>query len=370
MELVKRKDFSKKKSKFLEERQDLACAFRLASRMGMDEGIANHFSLRVNGSGTRFIMNQNKQHFSRIKASDLLLLDADDPKSMKKPESPDPTAWGLHGAIHRYCSHVRCIMHLHPIYSTVLASLADSSLPPIDQRTVMFYKRYVIDEKYGGLAFKDEGERCASLLNDKKVKVIKFRKIKFSQKTNASLYSLDTKGKPNRHMTKQFQWHKLNLFDTKLKTWDYIFYIDINMHIHYDINPILEKLPREGLFARADGYPDYQRKLTSQFDLSRNEFSNIKNKYDLEIDYYFQTGILFYDTSIIQENTKANIVSLVEEFPISKTNEQGIMNLYFIFEKNQFNELPLKIGEYVTYYYWLIEGKKIIITKQLSEQYK
>ena len=172
MELVKRKNFSKKKLKFLEERQDLACAFRLTSRMGMDEGIANHFSLRVNGSGTRFIMNQNKQHFSRIRASDLLLLDADDHKSMKKSESPDPTAWGLHGAIHRYCTHVRCIMHLHPIYSTVLASLADSSLPPIDQRTVMFYKRYVIDEKYGGLAFKDEGERCASLLNDKKVKVL------------------------------------------------------------------------------------------------------------------------------------------------------------------------------------------------------
>ena len=142
------------------------------------------------------------------------------------------------------------------------------------------------------------------------------------------------------------------------------------MHIHHDINQILQELPKEKLYARADGYPEYKNKLSSQFDLSINEFSNIKNKYDLEIDYYFQTGILFYDTSIIQDDTKLNILSLVEEFPISITNEQGIMNLYFIFEKNQYEELPTKIGDYLTYYYWLVSGKKIIITKQLREKYK
>jgi len=172
MELAESEKISGKKLSFLAERIDLACAFRWAARMEMHEGIANHFSLSVNDSGTSFIMNQNKQHFSRIRASDLLLLDANVSPNIKDSDSPDPTAWGLHGAIHRYCPHARCIMHLHPIYTTVLASLADSSLPPIDQRTVMFYKRYVIDGEYGGLAFKEEGERCASLLNDKKVKVM------------------------------------------------------------------------------------------------------------------------------------------------------------------------------------------------------
>ena len=38
----------------------------------MDEGIANHFSLRIKGDGNSFLMNQNKQHFSRIRASDLI----------------------------------------------------------------------------------------------------------------------------------------------------------------------------------------------------------------------------------------------------------------------------------------------------------
>lgn len=209
-----------------------------------------------------------------------------------------------------------------------------------------------------------------SIRNDKKVKVLKFQKIKFSKKTNDSLYSLDTKGQPNRHKTKQFQWHKVNLFDTKLKRWDYIFYMDINMHIHYDINQILTLLPNNKLFARADSYPEYKNQLTTQFDTTKNKFLELKNKYDLNINNYFQTGLLFYDTSIIEDTTKENLISLVNEFPISTTNEQGIMNLYFIFTKNQYEELPKEIGDYLIYYYWLVSDKKIIITKQLREQYK
>ena len=129
------------------ERIDLACAFRWTVRLDMHEGVANHFSLAVNEEGTRFLMNPNLRHFSRIRASEMLLLDANDSATMKQPDAPDPTAWGLHGSIHRNCPHARCVMHAHPVYSTVLASLADSNLPPIDQATVSFYQRYVIDEE-------------------------------------------------------------------------------------------------------------------------------------------------------------------------------------------------------------------------------
>ena len=172
MSVVKKNYPLRQELTHVNERIDLACAFRWAARMEMHEGIANHFSLRIKGDGNSFLMNQNKQHFSRIRASDLLLLDTNVSPKMNHSDSPDPTAWGLHGAVHRHCPHAICIMHVHPIYSTVLATLADSRLPPIDQRSVMFYKRYVIDEEYGGLAFKNEGERCASQLNDQKFNVM------------------------------------------------------------------------------------------------------------------------------------------------------------------------------------------------------
>lgn len=155
-----------------QERVDLAAAFRWTARLNMHEGVSNHFSMATNEEGTKFLMNRNQVHFSRVTASDLLELDANDPDTLNGPDAPDPTAWGLHGGIHRHCPHARCAMHVHSIYATVLASLADSRLLPVDQNCATFFNRYVIDDGYGGLAFEDEGERCAALLTDPKCKVM------------------------------------------------------------------------------------------------------------------------------------------------------------------------------------------------------
>jgi len=157
---------------YWQERVELTAAFRWTERLNMHEAVANHFSLAVNEDGTQFLMNPNQVHFSRIKASDLLLIDANDPETLNLPGAPDPTAWGLHGAIHRQCPHHRCVMHVHSIHATVLASLADSTLPPIDQNCATFFNRYVVDDGYGGLAFEEEGDRCAAQLQDPKKTVM------------------------------------------------------------------------------------------------------------------------------------------------------------------------------------------------------
>lgn len=157
---------------FATERADLAASFRWTARLNMHEAVANHFSLAVNDDGTQFLMNPNQMHFARIKASDMLLIDANDPETLSGPNAPDITAWGLHGAIHRQCPHARCAMHVHSIHATVLATLADSRLLPIDQNCATFFNRYVIDENYGGLAFEEEGERCAALFTDPSKKVM------------------------------------------------------------------------------------------------------------------------------------------------------------------------------------------------------
>lgn len=152
-----------------EERADLAAAFRWTARLNMHESVANHFSFAVNEAGTRFLINPNGRHFSRIRASDLLELDADDPATMDRPDAPDPTAWGLHGSVHRLCPQARCVMHVHSVHATVLASLADSRLPAIDQNSAMFFGRQVVDDHFAGMAFEEEGARCAALLADRKI---------------------------------------------------------------------------------------------------------------------------------------------------------------------------------------------------------
>jgi ribulose-5-phosphate 4-epimerase/fuculose-1-phosphate aldolase len=153
-------------------RVDLAAALRWTARLNMHEAVANHFSFATNDSGTRFLINPNKRHFARVRASDLLEIDADDPSTLEGPNAPDPTAWGLHGAIHRHVPHARCALHVHSTFATVLASLADSRLPPVDQNSAMFFNRVVVDEAYGGLALEEEGNRCAALFQDPSKKVM------------------------------------------------------------------------------------------------------------------------------------------------------------------------------------------------------
>ncbi len=148
------------------EREDLAAAFRWAARLNFHEGVANHFSVAINADGSRFLMNPNQSHFSRIRASDLLVVDANDPSTMDQPNAPDPTAWGLHGALHRQCPHARAALHVHSIHATILSTLKDPCLPPIDQNCAMFFNRYAVDTEYGGLAFEEEAERCCQHLAD------------------------------------------------------------------------------------------------------------------------------------------------------------------------------------------------------------
>lgn len=154
------------------ERVDLAAAFRWTVRFGMHEGVANHFSLAIDPEGRRFLLNPDRMHFARIRASDLIEVDADDPETLNRPGAPDPTAWGLHGALHRNCPHARCAMHVHSPFATVLACLEDPRLPPLDQNACAFFGRQAIDTDYGGLAFEDEGARCADLLDDPKKSVL------------------------------------------------------------------------------------------------------------------------------------------------------------------------------------------------------
>lgn len=205
---------------------------------------------------------------------------------------------------------------------------------------------------------------------DKKVKVVRYKNINFSTKTILSLKNLDTGSQPNRYKTKKFQWNKIHLFDIFLKKWDFVFYLDLNMQIHHDINSILNLKPKNVLFARSDSYPENKRTLASQFDKKHKIYEKLSKKFNLDTTKYFQTGILYFDTKIVNSKTKKEIIELVEKYPLSTTNEQGIMNLYFKFQLGVYEELPLKIEGKTSYFYWLLEYEEVIITKQNQIQYK
>ena len=67
-------------------------------------------------------------------------------------------------------------------------------------------------------------------------------------------------------------------------------------------------------------------------------FTKLNNSFNLNIDY-FQTTIMLYDTSIIENTTYTNLLNLLLEYPISITNDQGIIALYFTNIKPLFKQI-------------------------------
>jgi ribulose-5-phosphate 4-epimerase/fuculose-1-phosphate aldolase len=145
-----------------ELRVDLAACLRLAARNDWHEAVANHFSAAVSDDGRRFLVTPRWRHFSRVRASDLLLVDADDPATMDRPDAPDPTAWNIHSALHRRLPQARVALHLHPPYLTALAALKDPTIHPIDQVTARWHRRLAYDLDFAGIAHDAaEGDRIA-----------------------------------------------------------------------------------------------------------------------------------------------------------------------------------------------------------------
>jgi ribulose-5-phosphate 4-epimerase/fuculose-1-phosphate aldolase len=151
-------------------RVDLAAAFRLAVQFGWHESVANHFSAAISDDGTNILLNPKWQHFSTIKASDLLSLDVGDEDVMRRDDAPDPSAWCIHGSIHAAAPQARVLLHCHPPYATALCALKDPEIKPVDQCTARFYQRVSIDLHTGGQPdTPEEGERIAAALGNHSV---------------------------------------------------------------------------------------------------------------------------------------------------------------------------------------------------------
>jgi ribulose-5-phosphate 4-epimerase/fuculose-1-phosphate aldolase len=152
-------------------RADLAATFRWAAKLNLHEAVANHFSAAVSADGSQFLLNQRGRHFSRITASELLLLDSSTAGFEQAAVHPDadPTAWYLHAHLHKTVPRARCILHTHMPYATALTCLADFEFLMLDQNACRFHNRIAYDRHYAGMALDDsEGARVASLLGDDK----------------------------------------------------------------------------------------------------------------------------------------------------------------------------------------------------------
>lgn len=147
-------------------RVDLAACFRFAARLGMHEGICNHFSAVVPGYDDLFLVNPYGYAFSEITASSLLVCDFHG-NVLSGNGVPEATAFFIHARMHLNVPRARVAFHTHMRYATALSMTEGEPLIYAGQTALKFYGRTVVDEAYNGLALDtSEGDRIAASVGD------------------------------------------------------------------------------------------------------------------------------------------------------------------------------------------------------------
>ena len=145
----------------LDERDDLAAAFRMAAAMELNEGICNHFSVALPGEAERYLINPYGVHWSEMRPDHLLLIDGNG-QVLEGEGEVEATARFIHVAAHRANPRHAAVLHTHMYYATALTMLQGARLEMAHQSVCRFHDRVVYVEEFGGLADDEaEGESIA-----------------------------------------------------------------------------------------------------------------------------------------------------------------------------------------------------------------
>ncbi|WP_426957863.1 aldolase [Muricoccus radiodurans] len=154
-------------------RVDLAACFRMAARLGLQEGICNHFSALVPGRPDLMLVNPYGWSFAEITASRLLITDFDG-QVLAGEGVPEATAFYIHARLHLRHPRAAAAFHTHMPNATALSMLEGPPLVWAGQTALKFYGRTAVDEDYNGLALDSaEGDRIAAAMGEADVVFLK-----------------------------------------------------------------------------------------------------------------------------------------------------------------------------------------------------
>ncbi|TDT99212.1 ribulose-5-phosphate 4-epimerase/fuculose-1-phosphate aldolase [Azorhizobium sp. AG788] len=169
-------------------RVELAACFRFAARLGMHEGICNHFSAVVPGHDDLFLVNPYGYAFSEITASHLLVCDFHG-NVLSGSGVPEATAFFIHARMHLNVPRARVAFHTHMPYATALSMVEGEPLVFAGQTALKFYGRTVVDHDYNGLALDStEGDRIAASVGDADIVFMKHHGVMVLGRTIAEAW--------------------------------------------------------------------------------------------------------------------------------------------------------------------------------------
>jgi ribulose-5-phosphate 4-epimerase/fuculose-1-phosphate aldolase len=147
----------------LDRKQRLAAAFRVFAKLGFDDGLAGHITVRDPGNPETFWVNPLGLAFAEITVSDLLCMDANGTVIAGSGPLND-AAFFIHSHIHRARPDVIAAAHSHSPHGKAWSALA-RPLDPITQDAAAFFEVHSVDPEYNGPVLDPaEGVRIAETL--------------------------------------------------------------------------------------------------------------------------------------------------------------------------------------------------------------
>jgi hypothetical protein len=148
-----------------------------------------------------------------------------------------------------------------------------------------------------------------------------------------------------RELNKLNQWEKLHIFDSYFKQWQRVVFLDAGLRIFDDIKFLLELDYKNKILAPIDGKHYQHNKFKDQLCYDKPEvFNYLMSQYDSSIltSNHMLNCIWIYDTNILELCDKSKLIDAMNNYPLCRTNEMGIMNLLFHFKYNLWQPFPVK----------------------------
>ncbi|MCB1635535.1 MAG: class II aldolase/adducin family protein [Xanthomonadales bacterium] len=152
-------------------RVDLAACYRLVAHYGWDDLIFTHISARVPGTEDQFLINPYGMLFSEITASSLVKVDLAGNKLDDSPFPVNPAGFTIHSAVHQVRHDAHCVIHLHTVAGTAVAS-DPRGLLPLNQTALLVRDELAWHEYEGVAVDHEERPRLQRDLGDKSLMLL------------------------------------------------------------------------------------------------------------------------------------------------------------------------------------------------------
>lgn len=153
-----------------------------------------------------------------------------------------------------------------------------------------------------------------------------------------------------REMSKMNQWEKLHVMDDYFKKWDRVVFLDAGLRVLSSVHDSILALEYKGKFMAPDDGGNYiplpnpdklfQTQVSKTFP---NRILGLQSDFGKNVleSAYFLNCIWVYDTAILDICSKDEMIRGMLEYPVCKTNEMALMNLFIHFKYKLWERFPI-----------------------------